>query len=50
MVHAVFEDYYRRSLLGETVKRVTKKVLESWESQLDALYQKELPTILKQYA
>lgn len=48
-IHKVFEDFYRRMLIGDRVKRVTTKVVEGWYSQLDSIYQTQLSKIQEMY-
>ena len=47
--HTVFEDYFNRSLIAEKAKRVTAKLVQSWNQQLDSIYQMNLPKIQEMY-
>lgn len=47
--HTVYQDYAKRELLGEKLKRVTQKVKDTWWEQAEKLYQKHLPEIQKMY-
>jgi len=47
--HAVFQDYYSSLKLGERVKRVTKKVLQHWETVAQQVYEMNLPKIQQMY-
>jgi hypothetical protein len=48
-VHAVFLDYFNRSLIADRLKRVTAKVVHNWNQQLDSIYQMNLPKIQEMY-
>lgn len=47
--HHVYQDYFNRSLIAEKAKRVTAKVVDSWNQQLDSIYQMNLPKIQEMY-
>lgn len=47
--HTVFEDFCKRLKLSDPLLRVTKKVIQEWESILDKIYEKYLSQIQEQY-
>lgn len=47
--HTVFEDYFNRKVIADKLKRVTAKVVNSWNQQLDSIYQMNLPKIQEMY-
>jgi hypothetical protein len=47
--HEVFKDYFNRKVIAEKLKRVTAKVVDSWNQQLDSIYQMNLPKIQEMY-
>lgn len=47
--HMVFEDYFNRKVIAEKAKRVTAKLVQSWNQQLDSIYQMNLPKIQEMY-
>ena len=47
--HTVFEDYFNRKVIADKLKRVTAKVVDSWNQQLDSIYQMNLPKIQEMY-
>ncbi len=47
--HHVYQDYFNRSLIAEKAKRVTAKLVQSWNQQLDSIYQMNLPKIQEMY-
>lgn len=48
-IHAVLCDYFKKVKIEDKLKRVTKNVLQTWETYLDAIYKTYLPEIQKQY-
>lgn len=48
--HVIFEDYFKRTLLGPKVSRVTAKVLQTWEQMLDGVIESHKPDIEAHYA
>lgn len=47
--HHVYQDYFNRKVIAEKLKRVTAKVVDSWNQQLDSIYQINLPKIQEMY-
>lgn len=47
--HHVYQDYFNRKVIADKLKRVTAKVVNSWNQQLDSIYQMNLPKIQEMY-
>jgi hypothetical protein len=47
--HHVYQDYFNRKVIAEKAKRVTAKLVQSWNQQLDSIYQMNLPKIQEMY-
>lgn len=47
--HHVYQDYFNRKVIADKLKRVTAKVVDSWDQQLDSIYQMNLPKIQEMY-
>jgi len=47
--HTVYQDYFNRKVMADKLKRVTAKVVDSWNQQLDSIYHINLPKIQEMY-